>query len=270
MPKETFDTLTRSATLSSRCRELKARKDKVIDNVLEEINKLPNDPKTGVLFRGSMLKVIKEYQALNHWLSRDMITSKRKRQKKAAEAIAEEEAKKQPAENKKAKTTTPPPIDELSPVPYSGRKKGTTHLAKKVRDFKFAQMKNTIVRGWANKEIRPNSTLKEWILRNQQTFGFHPEKAEDRVTVEMVKTRIKRGQLETNGIRGQRSFLEKIEPRLVSMVKLSSACNQELTEEEILQFVNSYIRGSVVEQDIIDWKLRNVADWRNNFLTSMV
>jgi len=30
---------------------LKARKDKVIDEVLEEIDKLPIDPKTGVLFR---------------------------------------------------------------------------------------------------------------------------------------------------------------------------------------------------------------------------
>ena len=86
MPKakksKTFDTRTRSATLSTRRSVLKARKDKVIDEVLEEIDKLPIDPKTGVLFRGSMLKVINEYKALNHWLSRDMITSKRKRQKK--------------------------------------------------------------------------------------------------------------------------------------------------------------------------------------------
>ena len=190
MPKakksKTFDTRTRSATLSTRRSVLKARKDKVIDEVLEEIDKLPINLKTGVLFRGSMLKVINEYKALNHWLSRDMITSKRKRQKKATEAVAEDEqAKKQPTQTK---TTKPPPIEELSPVPYSGRKKGTTHLAKKARDFKFAAMKNTIVRGWANKEIRPKMTLKDWILKNQQSFGFDPENPADRVTVEMVKT----------------------------------------------------------------------------------
>ena len=103
-------------------------------------------------------------------------------------------------------------------------------------------------------------TLNQWILQNQEIFGFDLEKPEDRVTVEMVKTRIKRGQLETNRIRGQRSFLEKIEPRLVSIVKLLSACNQELTEEEILQFVNSYIAGLEIEQEIIDLKLRNVAE----------
>ena len=139
---------------------MKARKDKVIDEVLEEIDKLPIDPKTGVLFRGSMLKVINEYKALNHWLSRDMITSKRKRQKKqAAKAVADDKNKEQSETT--TKTTKPPPIEELSPVPYSGRKKGTTHLAKKARDFKFAAMKNTIVRGWANKEIRPKMTLKD-------------------------------------------------------------------------------------------------------------
>ena len=155
---------------------LKARKNKVINEVLEEIDKLPTDPKTGVLFRESMLRVINKYKALNHWLSRDMIISKHKRQKKAAEGIAEEEqAKKQPAQTK-TKTTTSPPIEELSPVPYSNQKKGTTHLAERARDLKFVAMKNTIVRGWINKEIRPDITLKEWILHNQQIFGFDPEK----------------------------------------------------------------------------------------------
>jgi len=47
-----------------------------------------------------MLKVINEYKALNHWLSRDMITSKRKRQKKAAEAVADNK------EQSETKTTT--------------------------------------------------------------------------------------------------------------------------------------------------------------------
>ena len=83
MPKA--NTRTRSATHSNRRRVLKARKGKVIDEVLEEIDKLPIDPRSGVLFRGSMLKVINEYKALYHWLSRDMITSKRKREKKVAE-----------------------------------------------------------------------------------------------------------------------------------------------------------------------------------------
>ena len=79
---------------------MKARKDRVIAEVLEEIDKLQINPKTGVLFRGSILRVINKYKALNHWLSRDMITSKQKRQKKAAEAIAKEEAKKQRAKKK--------------------------------------------------------------------------------------------------------------------------------------------------------------------------
>ena len=101
-----------------------------------------------------------------------MITSERKRQKKAAEeAIAAE-----PAETKTKKTTTPPPIEELPLVPQSGWKKGTTQLAKRARDYKFVAMKNTIVRGWANKEIRPNTTLRDWILQNQELLGFDPEK----------------------------------------------------------------------------------------------
>ena len=119
-----------------------------------------------------MLKVIDNYKALNHWLSREIITSKRKQEKKAAEAVADKEAKKQKAQ-KKTKTTTPPPIEKLLPVLYSGRKKGTTHLVKRARDLKFAAMKNTIVRGWANKEIQPNMTLKDWILRNQELFGLY-------------------------------------------------------------------------------------------------
>ena len=91
-----------------------------------------------------------------------MITSKRKWQKKTAEVIAAEEAK-QPAQKKPK--ATPTPIKELSPVPYSGRKKGIAHrLAKRARDYKFAGMKNIIVRGWANNEIWPNMTHKEWIL----------------------------------------------------------------------------------------------------------
>ena len=58
MPKakktKTFAMLTRSACLSDSCCALKARKDRVITKVLEEIDKLPIDPKTGVLFRGSL------------------------------------------------------------------------------------------------------------------------------------------------------------------------------------------------------------------------
>ena len=169
MPKakktKTFAMLARSASLSE------ARKDKV----LKKIDKPLIDPKTGVLLRGSILKVKNGFKALNHWLSRDMITSKQKRQKKVADAIAAEEVKKQPAQ-KKTKTTTPLPIEELSPAPYSSWKKGTTLLAKRVRDFKFASMKNTIVRVWANKEIWPNMTLNKWIIRNQEIFGFNPEK----------------------------------------------------------------------------------------------
>jgi hypothetical protein len=74
--------------------------------------------------------------------------------------------------------------------------------------------------------------------------------------------------VENKGQKGQSTTLDSNEPRLVLFIKLSSNCNQEMTQEEILNVVNSYIEGSILEQKVIDWKLRNNVDWRNAYIAT--
>ena len=64
--------------------------------------------------------------------------------------------------------------------------------------------------------------------------------------------------------------MKMIEPRLVMFIKLSTNSNVEMTEVEILIFVNNYTAGSSLEQDVISWKLRNNIAWRKNFYLNQV
>ena len=155
-------------------------------------------------------------------------------------------------------------------VPDAGRKKGSTTVAMNEHKRKFNAMKNDIVRTWVDKSKRPHCTLKSFIEHKQREYGFDTSKPEHRVTVSMVKSRMKRNQVELDGQTGQRSPLYTIEPRLVMFLKLLSDCNQEMSEEEILSFVNTYISGSALEQKIIEWKVSNHPGWRNDYLRTKI
>ena len=55
-----------------------------------------------------------------------------------------------------------------------GRPKGTTYLAQDERREKIEDMKNDIVDGWVDKLKSKAMKMKDWILRNQNEFGFAP------------------------------------------------------------------------------------------------
>ena len=161
-------------------------------------------------------------------------------------------------------------LKNLKPAAKIGRKQGSTVAAKQQSEQQFMEMKNEIVLGWAITENRPaNCTLDEWIKRNQVKYGFDTGKPEHSVTKAVVWSRMKRGKLKSKGT-GRLAPLAAIEPRIVMFIKLSSKCNQEMTKDEIIEFVNSYIEGSDLEKDYIIWKIMNHTDWRNNYIASKV
>ena len=55
----------------------KARAEKVIFEIIEELDNLPVCPETGAALRGSAKGIIDEHLDMHHWLTRDMILSKR-------------------------------------------------------------------------------------------------------------------------------------------------------------------------------------------------
>ena len=55
----------------------KARADKIIFEIMKELDDLPINPETGSIYRGSAKKVLDKCLVLNYWLTRDMIHSKR-------------------------------------------------------------------------------------------------------------------------------------------------------------------------------------------------
>jgi len=145
------------------------RKKDIIDRCLAEIEALPVNPACNRVYRGSSQKIIEEYLELNHWLTKDMIWSKRKRRRKKVHS----EKKSPPNQNTKRLA-----LDQLTPVAKSGRPLGTTHAAINESNRNFAAMKNNITVGWADKNKRPKCTMKEWIHRNQIEYGFDTGKPE--------------------------------------------------------------------------------------------
>ena len=116
-------------------------------------------------------------------------------------------------------------------------------------------MKDSIVLGWVDKAKRPSMKLQEWILLKQQEYGFDQKDLETNLEKKVysiketfVHSRMKRKSLFSTGV-GVTSPFAKLEPRLVMFIKLSSQCNQEMKKEEILDFVNAYIRGSELERE---------------------
>ena len=73
---------------------VRARKDRIIDDCLNEIDRLPIQPETNKIYRNSGKKIVDAYLKINHWLTKDMIKSKRKRRKKAPPIAVVDDGKK--------------------------------------------------------------------------------------------------------------------------------------------------------------------------------
>ena len=97
---------------------VKACADKVILAIIEELDNLPIDPKTGTAYRGSAKKIIDEYLEMHHWLTRFMILSKRKQMRRTAEAQVAINVKKKGSNSKQVA------LEDLQPISQIGRKKG--------------------------------------------------------------------------------------------------------------------------------------------------
>ena len=157
-----------------------------------------------------------------------------------------------------------------------GRPKGSLYANQVEHNHRFEKMKNTIVEGWVNKSKRPQTkNLNEWILHNQKEYGFGPadlislaEKKMYSVQNSFVYSQMSRGSFISKGKADQAPPLAKIEPRIVMFINLSTKCNQELTSEEIIAFVNSYIHGSKLEEEYIAWKVTHHRKRRSDYVES--
>lgn len=209
-----------------------------------------------------MKKICDEYMANNAWLTLDSIHSKRKRNNKQNELNPM--LKPPPAPPPPA-----PPMEEedRKPAAKTGRKKGSTIKAFYEKREKFIACKNEISTTWDDKTKRLKGlTCEQYILQTQNNYGLDPTNPDYRITPNMIYSRQRRGNLTNSGMKGQKSPLETIEPRLVQLFKFSTTdVNQEMRCRECVAFVNAYIEGSKLEQDIIDWKIDNHNEWKNLF-----
>ena len=55
-------------------------------------------------------------------------------------------------------------------------------------------------------------------------------------------------------------------------IKLSSECNQEMTKDGVIGFVNSYTHRRIRSRErlYIIWKIINHPEWRNNYIVSKI
>ena len=226
--------------------------------ICELIESKLSTSRSGRYPKGALKEMIDLQLALHgSWLTADMIKGYLKRRRQKKEAML--------------KATISPPLQQEHNYSVAGRPVGTTKLELQERHNKFEEMKNVIVQGWADVSKKPEMTLPEWIHKNQILYGFSPEQLTSAAEIKMysvkksmVYSRIYRKRLVSRG-QGQPPMLASIEPRIVMFIKMSSKCNQEMIREEVLEFVNAYIKGSKLEQNYIAWKTIHHKKWRSDY-----
>ena len=154
---------------------------------------------------------------------------------------------------------SPPRIVTPPNVPnFGGRPKGTDKLAirakaKRLEDAitsvteKFITIKDDL------KKV-PNGTLKGLIADATVTFELTPDQI---IKEDTVRTRVKRGK----NIDGKfKSPLVAVEPTLVMFCKLANDSGISLDQSSFIKLVNSLIKGSQVEEDMIAYKKKIKVD----------
>ncbi|OEU10317.1 hypothetical protein FRACYDRAFT_247281 [Fragilariopsis cylindrus CCMP1102] len=170
--------------------------------------------------------------------------------------------------NNNNKTTVAPPTSSAQVPGKSGRPIGTTNKAMQDLTRKFSQMKNDIALSWVdNKLLPPDHTnkmsLKQLIANKQHEYQLDPDIYS--VASTTIYSRICRDRLEVKGT-GMTSPMLDAEPLIVMYIKQSTDCNDTMNKRQIIDYANSNVSGTPVEDDVIAWKLRHQVDLREQYI----
>ena len=129
-------------------------------------------------------------------------------------------------------------------------------------------MKNDIALSWVeNKLLATDHTnkmsLKQLIANKQHEYQLDPDIYH--VASTTIYSRISRDQLEVKAT-GMKSPMLDAEPLLVMLINLSTDCNDTMNKRQIIDYANSYVSGTPVEDDVIAWKLRHQVDLRDQYV----
>ena len=106
-------------------------------------------------------------------------------------------------------------------------------------------------------EQRPK--LVDIIKEQQRVF-----KSDLKVSVNAIYSRIQREHPNVSQI-GQISPAIVLDPRLIMLIHEYYECNIELSRTEIINFANSYLEGSKIEQQVITWKRKHIPAFKAKY-----
>ena len=218
----------------------------IIIGILRKWRRSEPKQKNGEPQHGSRAKIVIEEQKLNgSWLTankvkmkwKNMSSQDRNRINTGLPLLRPSNEQPQPA------TPTPRP---------AGRPVGTTDQAKRNIVENNVRMKNKITDLYYETRQLPvehRPKLVDIIKEQQAVFG-----SDLLVAVNTIYSRIERKRPHVTQT-GQVSPAIELDQRLIQIIHEYYEMNLELSRTEIINFANSHLHGSKVEQQVITWKL---------------
>ena len=217
---------------------------------------------------GHLAKLLKEVQPGNEWLSRNVLNKAfikyRSKQVLTDVAVVDKEPPK--TISVKASGSLLSNLSNVSSTISSkskpvGRPVGTTMLQKKSNEMKLIDAKNevTIMYNDMKKEaIQKGSRIKYGALRDLIKSVKSARHIKADISSSAIRRRVHRNRLVNHHIAGgQVSPLLKIEPLIVEIILQMARIRQCLCPSKGLQLVNSIIKGTKMQEELIKWKQTN-------------
>jgi hypothetical protein len=105
-------------------------------------------------------------------------------------------------------------------------------------------------------------------LTYNEKYGFMEEKEYSCFSYEAVLSRIRRGRME-HVHPGQHTPAAELEPLVAQLCIRASQSNNSLSQREVVDLMNSVLKGSQCEKTIIQWKLKHCKTMRGVAITKL-
>ena len=230
----------------------KSLRDNVLNNICYEMDYLAKTTKNGRVPYGNVGRLLEDNKVDNPWLTRDKINFAYKKYKNGDEtnvpvaAVAEEASDQE--------TTVQVRTEALAGI-IVGRPKGTTKASKVVLKDAIVSAKNeitTLYQEEKKKAAQQHKRLTDGWL--QKLIDDIKEKRciekSTRIPVKTIRNRVNKIVLHP----GKQSLMSPVEGKLVQLVLAMARIRRCLTTSESLELANDLIKGTPLEQHIIDWK----------------
>ena len=251
-------------------RAIKASRNALLVDVCEGMYKefLRNNHR---LPYGHVTKLLHQLKAEESWITKNMINKSfmkyRADQKKKKRPCCEDEGipKSVEIEHNSALLSELSNVSNKTSNSYEnvGRPNGSTAAKKESKKNKLIEAKNEITRKYAkmSREVSKKCSkgrVSKGALQKLIDDEKKKRKINDEISPIAIRKRVQRNSLETRHLAGgQVSPLLKIEPAIVSIIVQMARMRQCLNPSKGLLLVNSLIRGTKIQEELIEWKKTN-------------